>query len=121
MIARRNRCVGKREHVLRRSRRRRRMDFGGSTVGCRKRRNEVLIRSILDVHQPEIVILTVGPPALRMVVVLEPMDAYNFGDGRQIRGCRSGPDRPYFLGRDGHQMSVVAVPSAVLAGGEKPF
>ena len=61
------------------------MNIGHATVGYSKRGNELLIRPISDIDQPEIVILAVGPPALRMVVVLEPMETDNFGDRREIR------------------------------------
>src|SRR5262249_5076447 len=121
VIVNRDRRMGEHEGIFRRRYRPRRlMNSGHATGGSRKCRNGLLIRPIMDVDQPEIVILSVRPPALRMVVVLKPMEAENLGDRCEISGCRCRAVRSFLLGRDRHQMTVVAVPGAILACGEEP-
>src|SRR4051812_32817019 len=88
------------------------MNIADATVGCGKHGNELLIRPITGVDQPEIVILSVGPSALRMIIVLKPMETDNLGDRREIPGRRRRAERPFFLGLHRHQMTVVAVSRA---------
>src|SRR6266446_6391583 len=97
------------------------MDLRNLPVGGRESRSQLLIRPIVDVDQPEIVILTVAATTFGVIVVLEPMNADELWDGRKVPGCRGAPGRPFLLCSDRHQMAVVAISSAVLAGGEEPF
>src|SRR5207247_10248129 len=70
--------------------------------------------------QPEVVVLPVVAPAARMVVVLEPVRTDEPRLAREARGGGGRAARPLGLGRDGHQVAVVAVPGAVLVRGEEP-
>jgi hypothetical protein len=97
------------------------MDLKSVLVRGRERRRQMLVGPVVDIDQPEIVILTVGPSAFRMVVVLEPMRTDNFGNGREVRGRRGRTGCPFLLSGDRHQMAVIAVSGAVLARREEPF
>ena len=60
------------------------MDPESVPICHRKCRNKTLVRPIIDVDEPKIVILAVGPSAFRMVVILKPMGADDFGDCRKV-------------------------------------
>src|SRR5262245_62080499 len=97
------------------------VDSGSASVRCRERRRQRLVWVVVYVDQAKIVILAVGPPALRMVVVLKPVETDNFGNRCEIHGGRRGADRSFLLGRNRHQMTVVTVPGSVVARGKEPF
>ena len=97
------------------------MDLECAPIGDGERRGQPAIRLVVDVDQPEIVILAIGPPAFRVIVILEPVGADNFRDRGKVLGCRRGPVSPFGLGRDRHQVAVVEIAGAVVLGREKPF
>ena len=80
-----------------------------------------MIGLVVDIDQPEIVILSVATPAPGVVVVLEPVGPDYFRYRREIEGGGSRTDTPLVLRRDRHQVAVVAVARAVLAGRKEPL
>src|SRR5207253_7001159 len=57
------------------------MDRGEADIRPRERLDELLVGTIIDVHEAEVVVLAVLPAASRMVVVLEPVAP----DDRRLR------------------------------------
>ena len=66
-------------------------------------------------------ILVIDASAVRLVVELKPMKADQLRHGREHRRRRRGAAGALCLRVDRHQMAVIDVAGAVLAGGEEPF
>src|SRR4051812_16707163 len=97
------------------------MNLANASVGDREVGGKPLIRLVVDVDQPEIVVFPVATPALRVVVVLEPMSADDFRYRSEIEGGGGRADTALTLRRNRHQVAVVTVAGPVLAGGKEPF
>jgi hypothetical protein len=94
---------------------------GGIAVDRGERVGHPLVRFVVDVDQAEIVVLAVISAAFRMVVVLEPVRSDDPGKSGEIIDRGGGAVGAIRLGRDCHQVAIVAVSGAVLIGGEEPF
>src|SRR5262245_35943959 len=97
------------------------MDGGETGIDTTERCDEVLIRTIIDVYQTEVIILPIQAPSPRMIVVLEPVapdDLWLLHEPLHRRRCATCAIR---LGLHRHQVPVIAVPSTIFVGGKKPL
>ena len=97
------------------------MDRRRGVVGGGERLGQLLVGVVVDIDQAEIVVLAVGAATFRVVVILEPLRADDFRQGGEVARRRGGAAGALGLGRDGHQMAVVAIAGAVLARREEPL
>jgi len=95
------------------------MDARQAGVHPPERGDQPPVRPVVDVDQPEVVVLAIAAPAAAMVVVLEPVSTDDLRLAREARGGGGRTARPLGLRRHRHQVAVVAVPGAVLVRGEE--
>src|SRR6266852_1208047 len=97
------------------------MDCREPGIDPTERCDEFFIRTIIDVHQTEVIILPIQASSPRVVVVLEPVAPDDLRLPREPlcrRRCTTGTLR---LGLYRHQVPVIAIPSAIFVGGKKPL
>ena len=97
------------------------MDHGQVAIRPGERRDESLVGAVVHVDEAEVVVLAVLPPAARVIVVLEPVAADDRRLAREALRRGGGAAGALRLGRDRHQVAVVAVAGPVLGGCEEPL
>src|SRR5712691_9370581 len=97
------------------------MDGRETGIDATERGDEFLIGTIIDVHQAEVIILPIQASSPRVIIVLEPVAPDDLRLPRKLLRRRRRATCTLRLRLHCHQVSVIAVPSAIFMGGKKPL
>ena len=97
------------------------MEVSKARIDATEGLDEPLIGTVVDVDQPKVIILAVLTPAIRMVIILKPVESDDLWLAGESLRRRHGAMSTLRLRWHGHQVAVIAVAGAIFVCGKKPL